>query len=58
MADITLTCRESSCRQDFVFTEGEQAFFEQRQFTPPTRCKACRQRRKQEKAEQDARGGK
>jgi hypothetical protein len=50
--DKTLTCRD--CKQNFTFTGGEQRFFNERQFTEPTRCKACRQARKVEK---EARGG-
>lgn len=51
-ADQTLQCRD--CQSPFTFTAGEQAFFAERQFTPPTRCKPCRQKRK---AEKDARDG-
>jgi hypothetical protein len=52
--DQTLTCRD--CNSDFVFSAGERVFFEQRQFTPPSRCKACRQRRKAEKEEKESQG--
>ena len=52
MSDQTLTCRD--CKADFQFTEGEQKFFEERQFTAPTRCKNCRQARKAEKAAKDS----
>jgi hypothetical protein len=45
--DQTLKCRD--CKQDFVFTAGEQQFFAERQFTPPTRCKPCRQANKARK---------
>lgn len=44
--DKSLTCRENNCQQPFLWTAGEQSFFAERQFSPPTRCKACRQRRK------------
>lgn len=50
--DQTLKCRD--CKQDFVFTAGEQQFFAERQFTPPTRCKPCRQANK---ARKDAMNG-
>jgi CxxC-x17-CxxC domain-containing protein len=44
-ADRTLTCRD--CGQEFVFTVGEQEFFDQKGFTnAPTRCSACRSARK------------
>lgn len=42
--DQILTCRD--CNKQFVFTEGEQAFFAEKQFVAPTRCKVCRQLRK------------
>lgn len=40
-------CRD--CNGDFVFTAGEQDFFSTKGFTPPNRCKACRDKRKAEK---------
>lgn len=52
MADKTLVCKD--CGAEFVFTEGEQAFYESKQFTPPVRCKACREARKSEKANKEA----
>jgi len=42
--DQVLTCRD--CGAEFVFTTGEQEFFAERGFTPPTRCPACRRARK------------
>ncbi len=43
--DQHLTC--SDCGTEFVFTAGEQAFYEERGLThPPTRCKNCRDARK------------
>lgn len=53
--DQTLNCRD--CKQPFVFTVGEQKFFAERQFTPPTRCKACRQARKAAKDAETNGGG-
>lgn len=47
MADRTLVCKD--CGKEFVFTEGEQAFYEERNFTEPTRCPECRKARKQQK---------
>ena len=48
MADKTLVC--SDCGKEFVFTEGEQAFYAEKGFTnEPKRCKACRDKRKAEK---------
>lgn len=47
MGDRTLVCRD--CGQEFVFTEGEQAFYMERGFSEPQRCSACRSKRKQER---------
>src|SRR5256712_4329213 len=44
--DQTLYCRD--CNQEFVFTAGEQEFFESRGLTnAPSRCPSCRATRKQ-----------
>lgn len=40
-ADMLLTC--SDCGQEFVFTAGEQQFFQERGYSSPRRCKPCRQ---------------
>ncbi len=43
--DKTLVCRD--CNQDFVWTAGEQEFYEQRGLTnQPGRCPDCRRARK------------
>jgi len=43
--DKTLTCVD--CRQQFVFTAGEQEFYAQKGFTnEPRRCKPCKAARK------------
>lgn len=42
--DQEKTCRD--CKRGFSFTAGEQRFFIERQFTPPVRCKQCRDTRK------------
>ncbi len=40
-SDITLTCRD--CSQPFVFTSGEQEFYQQRGLqNQPGRCPSCR----------------
>jgi CxxC-x17-CxxC domain-containing protein len=44
MSDQTLTCRD--CGQEFTFTAGEQAFYAERDYTPPQRCPSCRAARK------------
>ncbi len=44
--DKTLVCKE--CGNEFVFTAGEQEFYEEKGFeNEPIRCKACRDARKQ-----------
>ena len=40
MADKVLTCRD--CGTTFTFTEGEQAFYQQKGFSEPIRCPDCR----------------
>lgn len=38
--DINLTCRQ--CGREFMFTKGEQEFYEMKGFTSPSRCQECR----------------
>ncbi len=38
--DINLTCRQ--CGREFVFTKGEQEFYELKGFASPSRCQECR----------------
>lgn len=54
--DQTLTCMEPNCKQEFVFTAGEQRFFAEKGFTPPKRCKPCRDVKRQEKQQRAAQG--
>ena len=42
--DQTLTCVE--CQREFEFTAGEQTFFAEKGFTPPKRCKPCRDKKR------------
>lgn len=45
MADKTLTCKD--CNMEFVFSEGEQAFYKEKGFeNEPQRCPECRKARK------------
>ncbi len=45
MQDITLTCKD--CGKEFVFTVGEQEFYQEKGFTnQPTRCIDCRKAKK------------
>jgi CxxC-x17-CxxC domain-containing protein len=54
LEDKTLQCRE--CGQDFVFSTGEQEFYQQKGLlNDPGRCADCRQRRRQA-AQGQARG--
>jgi CxxC-x17-CxxC domain-containing protein len=58
--DQSINCVD--CGQQFLFTAGEQAFYATKGLTnAPTRCKACRELRKQQRAEaprgQRGRGG-
>src|SRR6201999_3017582 len=40
-SDLLLTC--SDCGQEFVFTAGEQHFYQERGYSSPRRCRPCRQ---------------
>lgn len=47
MADKTLVCKD--CGKEFIFTEGEQAFYKEKGFeNEPQRCADCRRARKQQ----------
>jgi predicted amidophosphoribosyltransferase len=39
-AGVNLTCRD--CGRQFLFTEGEQEFYERMGFNHPSRCRDCR----------------
>ena len=43
--DRDINCQD--CGNTFVFTESDQAFFQEKGFTDPKRCRACRDARKQ-----------
>jgi CxxC-x17-CxxC domain-containing protein len=45
--DQILQCLD--CGQDFVFSEKEQAFFEEKGFSTPKRCRECRTARRDRK---------
>lgn len=53
--DRDLTCAD--CGNTFVFTSGEQSFFQQKGFTEPKRCPQCRQARKQQQGQQSGNMG-
>ena len=42
--DLELECKD--CNSMFVFTIGEQEFFEKKRFTQPRRCPECRKAKK------------
>jgi len=53
MDDKKIKCID--CHKDFIFTAGEQEFFEERGYSTPIRCKDCRIKRKAEKRSSDFR---
>ncbi|MBU3180262.1 zinc-ribbon domain-containing protein [Clostridium psychrophilum] len=47
MEDKKLVCKD--CGKEFVFTEGEQAFYKEKGYeNEPQRCADCRKARKQQ----------
>ena len=52
--DQTITCAD--CRTGFVFSAGDQQFFAERGFSPPKRCRACRELAKMTRAERTTGG--
>lgn len=42
--DVKIKCQD--CGEDFIFTERDQKFYEEKGFEPPKRCKNCRNARK------------
>lgn len=44
MSDQSLKCVD--CNFSFIFSEGEQKFYEEKGFLPPRRCKECRMKKK------------
>jgi hypothetical protein len=55
MPDKKMVCKD--CQTDFLFTEGEQAFYEEKGFqNEPQRCPDCRRAKKQERRGGDSRG--
>lgn len=45
--DRTMVCRD--CGREFMFTAGEQTFYAERGFVPPSRCISCRASRRAER---------
>lgn len=48
MSDEVIVCAD--CRSEFTFTESEATFFASKGLTKPRRCKLCRQKRRDAKA--------
>lgn len=56
MADKTLVCKD--CGAEFIFTEGEQAFYLEKGFeNEPQRCPDCRKAKKQQRRGGNGGGG-
>ena len=53
MEDKKIICKD--CGSEFIFTKGEQEFYEERGLNTPVRCKSCRKARKLEGSESDVR---
>lgn len=50
--DKTLICKD--CGQEFIFSAGEQAFYQEKGLdNEPKRCKECREKRKADKSKRD-----
>lgn len=48
MPDKTIVCKD--CNKEFIFTEGEQAFYKEKGFeNEPQRCPDCRRAKKQQR---------
>ena len=49
LQDMTVTCKQ--CEVTFVFTKGEQRFFQGKNMTQPARCPECRKWIREKRAE-------
>lgn len=47
--DKTIICKD--CSKEFIFTAGEQVFYNDKNLSEPLRCPDCRQARKQKTSE-------
>lgn len=55
MADKALICKD--CQKEFMFTEGEQAFYKEKGFeNDPQRCPECRAEKKSQRRNSGGRG--
>jgi len=55
MADKQIQCKD--CGKDFVFTEGEQEFYNKQNppFSDPVRCASCRRAKRERRGDRDNR---
>ena len=51
-ADVPLLCQD--CGGEYLVTESEARWFSVKGFDLPKRCRTCRDRRKQQRAQQQA----
>ena len=51
METKTIVCQD--CGKEFEFSEREQEFYKEKGYNKKKRCKDCREKRKQEKANQN-----
>ena len=49
MSEQRLTCAD--CGREFTFSAGEQDYYRERGYTPPKRCKDCREAKKAQRGE-------
>ena len=47
MEDVKIICKD--CQTEFIFTVGEQEFYQEKGFSNPVRCPDCRKARKSER---------
>lgn len=48
--DIEITCKD--CSEKFWFTEKEQDFYRQKEYSQPKRCRNCRALKKQQRSQE------
>ena len=51
--DVKIKCQD--CGTEFIFNIAEQKWYEEKGFTPPKRCRYCRNRRKNEQYKRERR---
>jgi hypothetical protein len=53
--DQHLTCAD--CGHDFEWSAKDQEFFAEKGFQPPKRCKDCRRAKKEQRGDDERKGG-